>query len=57
MSWRTGESHPKAKLTDRDVDLMRALHEDHFISIPECARKFEISYFTAYDILKYKTRT
>jgi len=55
MTWRTGESHPKAKLTNKEVELMRTLHEEG-VSIPECARKFEISYFTAYDILKYKTR-
>lgn len=51
-----GERHHRAKLSDAEVDLMRELHEAHQVSIPECAKKFEVPYNTAYDICVYKTR-
>lgn len=52
---RLGEHHPKARLTDADVARMRAMHAGG-ASIPHTAMEFGCSYWTAYDILKYKTR-
>jgi len=54
--WRSGERHPKARISDHDVDLMRDLHEEHGLSIPEIASKFHCPYDTAYDICKYRSR-
>ena len=55
-NWKRGEEHPKAKLSDDDVQLMRELHDDYGISVAEIARKFDVSYWTARDICKYRTR-
>lgn len=54
--WRRGERHPRARLSDHDVDLMRELHEAHGLSVAEIARKFGVSYWTARDIVQYRTR-
>ena len=56
MAARNGERHHKARLSDEDVELMRELHEAHGLKVSEVARKFEISYWTARDICKYRTR-
>ncbi len=59
---RGGENHPNAKLTDKQIDLMRALHEEHPIGSPEhigyrrLAQLFECSKNTVRDICKYKCR-
>jgi DNA-binding Lrp family transcriptional regulator len=53
---RIGERHPKAKLTDDDVRLMRALREQHKMPYREIAEKFECSIWTARDIVTYATR-
>ena len=39
---RIGEDHPRAVLTNREVDLVHELHEDG-MSISELARKMEVS--------------
>lgn len=39
---RIGESHPRAVLTDREVDLMLALRDEGY-SYAWLARKFEVS--------------
>lgn len=53
---RIGESHPKAKLTDRDIDLIRELHEGHGMGYKTIARKFETSPTTVAYICRYEVR-
>jgi len=54
--WRRGERHPKARLSDHDVEFMRQLHDEYCLSVADVARKFDVSYWTARDICKYRTR-
>jgi DNA-binding NarL/FixJ family response regulator len=53
---RVGESHPKARLTDHEVDLLFELYEQG-LTIMEIARKFELRKSTVNDILKGRRRT
>jgi len=53
---RIGESHPRVKLADHDVALIRELHEDHGMGYRALARKFEVSKRTIRDICSYRTR-
>lgn len=39
---RIGEQHPRAVLTDHEVELVHALH-DELMSLAEIARKMEVS--------------
>ena len=52
---RCGESHPRAKLSDDDVRLVRALH-DEGLGYKRIAEKFETSPSTVRDICKLFTR-
>lgn len=52
---RAGEHHPMAKLSDRDVDMIRQLHEDG-LGYRAIARKFELSRYTVRDIVKCNRR-
>lgn len=52
---RCGESHPRAKLTNADVDLVRALH-DEGLGYKRIAEKFEAPKSTIRDICKCLTR-
>lgn len=38
-----GEMHPHAKLTDRDVEVVRELHERYRVPAKELAEKFDVS--------------
>lgn len=51
-----GEDHPRAKLTDHDVDLIRELHEAHGLSTTMIARKFEITPRWALRLVQYTGR-
>lgn len=53
---RIGASHPRAQLSDADVELIRTLHEDHKIGYGTLASKFETSPWTIRDICTYRTR-
>lgn len=53
---RIGESHPRAKLTDRDIDLIRELHEEHGMGYKTIARKFETCHMTIAKICRYEIR-
>jgi DNA invertase Pin-like site-specific DNA recombinase len=53
---RIGECHPKAKLTDDDVRLMRELRERYGMSYGKIAEKFECSLWTVREIVNYQTR-
>lgn len=50
-----GEEHPKAKLSDEDVRLMRALREEG-LTYQAIADKFEVPLSTARNIVNYATR-
>ena len=52
---RVGETHPRARLTDHDVDLIRELHEVG-LSYREIAIKFNVAKSTVRDIVKCRRR-
>ncbi len=52
---RRGEQHPKAKLTDHEVELVRKMRDDG-LSFSQIADKMEIGKTTAQDICAYRTR-
>jgi len=52
---RVGEDHPRAKLSDHEVELMRELHEGG-MSCAEIGRKFEVAKSTVSLIVNYKRR-
>jgi DNA invertase Pin-like site-specific DNA recombinase len=53
--YRRGEEHPRAKLTDNDVRLVRELH-DEGLGYKRIAEKFETSRSTVRDVCKHYTR-
>ncbi|MCS3902806.1 DNA invertase Pin-like site-specific DNA recombinase [Methylohalomonas lacus] len=53
---RAGESHPKAKLSDNDVRLIRELHENHGLGYGTIAKKFDSSRSTIISICNYRCR-
>lgn len=52
---RVGETHPGAKLTDHDLDLMFELRASG-MQVAEIARKFEITRKHASAVLNYRAR-
>ena len=54
---RCGESHHRARLSDADVDLIRALREEYGLSLRAIALKFGCSKSTVRDIVDYRRRT
>jgi transposase len=55
-SKRCAETHPRAVLSDREVDQVRELHEEHGLSYTKLAEKFGVSRSTIRDICKYRRR-
>jgi len=53
---RYGERHHRARHSDHDVELARALR-DEGLTYREIAEKLEVSYWTARDWCDYRTRT
>jgi hypothetical protein len=53
---RVGQSHPRAKLTDVQVERMRELREAGGISYLTLARMFEVSKVQAWRICHYEIR-
>lgn len=53
---KPGEQHHNAKLSDKDVDQIRELHEQHGLGYRTIANKFEVHPSTIRDILQYKSR-
>lgn len=51
-----GEDHPKAKLTDREVELIRSLHEEEGFTYQAIAEKFEVPKSTVQMICQYTRR-
>lgn len=52
---RSGERHPRARHTDRDVELMRQLHERGW-GVAEIARKFDASKGYVSKVVHYAIR-
>lgn len=52
---RCGEAHPRARLSDEDIDLIRELHEAG-VGYRTIAAKFETSKSTVRDIVKCRRR-
>lgn len=52
---RAGESHGRAKLSDRDVELIRRLHENG-VKYGQLARSFGVSAETVGRICRYEIR-
>ena len=52
---RIGESHPRARLSDEDVRLVRALHQEG-LGYRQIAGKFEAGVSTIRDICTHRTR-
>lgn len=52
---RVGQDHQRAKLTDRDVELIRELHEGG-MSYGKIAVKFEVGKSTVQDICTFRRR-
>lgn len=51
-----GQDHPRATLSDHDVDLIRELHEEHGVTSTMLARKFDVSAFWVRQIVSYRAR-
>lgn len=54
---RCGETHPRARLTDHDIDLILTLREEHGLTYQQLADKFDVKKSTIADICKYRRRT
>lgn len=53
---RCGASHPRSKLGEYDVELIRTLRSEHGLGIRELAEKFEVSPALISMICNYKRR-
>lgn len=53
---RIGESHPAAKLSDADVELIRELRDSYRLSYRIIAEKFEVSVSSIAKICRYERR-
>lgn len=52
-----GEDHPRAKLTDADVELIRELHEEYEgYGYRKLAKMFDVSRWYIRDLCTYKRR-
>lgn len=57
-----GEAHPKAMLSDHEIELMRQLHEEYAVGDPRhlgyrrLAKKFNVAKTTVRAICNYKVR-
>ena len=53
---RIGQTHHRAKATDKEIDLIRELHEEHRWGYGRLSKKFNLSKRTIRDICSYKKR-
>jgi len=53
---RVGEDHPRATLTDHDVELMRQMHEEEGIGYKRLAKMFDTSVAQVRNICLYRQR-
>ena len=56
LGLRIGEDHPAAKLTDREVDLIRELHEEHGAPYGLLMDWFPVSKSTIAMVCRYERR-
>lgn len=54
---RIGERHWRARLPDSDVQLVRALHQEHGLGYLALSKKFDAPVRTIRDICNYQRRT
>lgn len=54
--YAVGENHPRASLSDHDVELIRELWDEGLWSYNSLAVKFEVSRYTIRDIVKGRRR-
>lgn len=54
--YRIGEDHPRAVLTDHEIELIRDLYEQEGMKVRTIADKFGIHVRTAYKIVSYQIR-
>ena len=54
--YRVGESHPKAKLSDAQVEQIRSLYEEGFVSYRTLAKWFGVPRTTIAGICSYTRR-
>lgn len=52
---RIGESHPRAKFTDGEIELMRQLHDDG-LTLRAIAEKFECSFSYVGEVCRHMAR-
>lgn len=53
--YKRGETHPRAKLSDDDVRLVREL-KDEGLGYGEIAKKFETNRYTVRNVCTYRSR-
>jgi hypothetical protein len=53
---RIGDGHPRAVLSDAQVDRIRDLHEDHNLSYQQLAEMFSVPKTTIASICQYARR-
>lgn len=53
---RLGEAHPRAKLSDEDVELIRAIYEEGMESLSTLAHVFGVSKGIVGDIVSFRRR-
>ena len=56
LGYRCGESHPKARMTDLQVDEMRRLRREHGTPLKVLAIQFSVSYWTVAKIVRFERR-
>lgn len=53
---RIGEGHQRAKLTDREIEEMRDLHEAGVFNCPELGQLYGVCRWYAWQVVKYVKR-
>lgn len=53
---RAGESHPRARLTDHEIELMRTMHEELGMGYRRLARIFECGRSYVQKVCRYTRR-
>jgi hypothetical protein len=55
--YRIGRWHQNSRLSDAEVDALRAMHEDEGLTIREAAKRSGISFWTARALARYLYRS
>jgi len=54
--WSVGEKHHRARLSDKEVELMRELREKYKLTYKVLGEKFETNKHTVASICNYRSR-